>query len=111
MDISQAIIINNQRGLCFTGTLEVVDCIDSNYCKIILRKEGLRDTFLSIFPNEIFHEEGFNFFMNSSGKHVTMEIHDLETLKNYVKAMSGMRYLQIYWNTIYNDLKNRHLSN
>lgn len=110
MDISQAGVISNQRGLYFTGVLEVVDCIDGDNCKIILRKEGLRDTFLSIFPNEIFHEDGFNFFMNSSGKHVTMEIHDLETLKNYVKAMSGMRYLQIYWDKIYRELKHRHFN-
>ena len=108
MDISQAKVITNDRGLYFTGVLEVVDCIDGNNCKIILRKEGLRDTFLSIFPNEIFYEEGFTFFMNSTGKHVTMEIHDLSALKNYLKAMSGMRYLQIYWHKIYEDLKNRH---
>lgn len=110
MDTSQTRAIN-QRGFHFTGVLEVVDCIDYDNNRTIFRKVGLRDTFLSIFPDKIFKEQGFRFFMDTHGKYVIMQIHDLDALKSYIEEMDTMRLLGIYWDKIYDEIKGRHSVN
>lgn len=110
MDISQSRVIS-QRGFHFTGILEVVDCIDHTNSRTVFRKVGLRDTFLSIFPDNIFKEKGFRFFMDHTGRQVIMEVHDLTLLSDYLEAMSNMRLLGIHWDKIYDSIKERHFSN
>ncbi len=110
MDISQATRIN-QRALRFTGVLEVVDSIDYHKNRTIYRKTGLRDSFISIFPEAIFKEKDFHFYMCSNGKHLIMEVHNVHTLSKYIDDMSHMKYLGIHWDEIVDELKERHCIN
>ncbi len=92
----------------FSGVLEVVDCIDRNNAKTIYRKSGLRNPFISIFPAKIFQENGFHFYSDMSGGHVIMEIHDFTTLKSYMEALSDHKIFGIYWDEIFETIRNDH---
>ena len=110
MDISQ-ISSFNQRCMSFNGVLEVVDCVDYSKNKTVFRMTGLRDTFLSIFPKEVFNEEGFRFFTDTYGTNVIMQVHNVHTLKKYVNSMENMRFLGIHWDKIADEIESNHLRN
>jgi hypothetical protein len=109
MDISQASLKTLPRALRFTGVLQVVDCIDYDKPKVIFSIGNLRDTFLSIFPDQVFKETGFRFFTDTNGTKVIMQIHDLNTLHDSIESMEHMRYLGIKWDKIYDEMKELHI--
>lgn len=110
MDISQANLKTLPRALRFTAVLQVVDCIDYNSPKVVFSIGNLRDTFLSIFPDSVFKESGFRFFTDTNGTKVIMQIHDLDTLHDYIESMEHMRYLGIKWDKIYEEMKKSHIN-
>lgn len=97
------------RLLSFTGVLQVVDCIDYDNPKVVFCIEKLRDTFMSIFPDEVFKETSFRFFTDTNGTEVTMEIHDLNVLYKYIESMEHMKHLGIKWDKIYKDIRELHV--
>lgn len=106
MEINETKTLAN--GYHFTGVLEIVDCIDYHNNRTIFRKTGLRNTFLSIFPDRMFQEPDFHFYMNMSGTYVILEVHNVHTLKRYIDALSYTRILGIDWGDIYQTLRERH---
>jgi len=106
MDINETVTLS--RPYQFTGVLEVVDCIDYNNNRTIFRKTGLRNTFLSIFPDEIFRETDFQFYMNMSGTHLIMEVHNINALEKHMEDLADTRIFGIDWDGIYHTLRSRH---
>ena len=95
----------------FNGILEVVDCIDRSKAKVVMRKTGLRNPFMSIFPKKMLEEKGLHFYSDLSGKTIIMEIHDINILKQYLDDLEDHRYLGIYWDNIYDTVCQLHQIN